>query len=131
MVPNSAITYQSIPDFDSWGSDTYWTFDNWKDWYYKMARKFNPAYARARFRYYYKDPRVSGYGGQAYNWIFDPDKKDFLNNTIDIETSDDLLASTTRGIKNIGSTLGGIAKILPYIVLIIVIVYLYGKFKRK
>jgi len=34
------ITYQSEPDFDAWGPDTYWKCAEWKQWHEALVRKY-------------------------------------------------------------------------------------------
>ena len=40
------ITYNSIPDYDDFGFDTYWTCEQWRQWYDALEYKYGPEYAR-------------------------------------------------------------------------------------
>lgn len=34
------ITWDSKPDYDSWGPDDYWTCDNWTQWHNELKKHF-------------------------------------------------------------------------------------------
>jgi len=41
-----AITWNSTPNYDSWGVDTYWTCNEWMDWYFALKTHYGKATAQ-------------------------------------------------------------------------------------
>lgn len=41
----ASITYQSTPDYDGWGFDSYWTCDEWKNWHIALVKQYGLARA--------------------------------------------------------------------------------------
>lgn len=42
----SNITWMSKPDYDSWGADSYWSCEEWKQWYFALKNHFGAEEAR-------------------------------------------------------------------------------------
>lgn len=45
-MPVSLITYESVPDYDDWGPDTYWNCMQWENWFYALKTHFGTNIAK-------------------------------------------------------------------------------------
>jgi hypothetical protein len=41
----NSITYQSTPDYDNWGPDTYWSPEDWINWHKALKQQYGKAKA--------------------------------------------------------------------------------------
>jgi hypothetical protein len=48
------ITWNSVPDYDTWGVDTFWSCDDWITWHQKLAEHFGEATATEIWNYAFK-----------------------------------------------------------------------------
>ena len=44
-------TWDIAPDYDKWGSDTYWDCDNWIQWHQQLKKRFGSEKANAIWNY--------------------------------------------------------------------------------
>jgi len=43
---SNTITWQSVPDYDGWGFDSYWKCPEWMQWYYALKAHYGTATAK-------------------------------------------------------------------------------------
>lgn len=66
------ITADSIPDYDDWGIDEYWSCDDWITWHKLMKQKYSKTYADQHFMEAWnkQDTFESNYNWCKYNGTF-------------------------------------------------------------
>jgi hypothetical protein len=48
-------TWNIVPDYDEWGSDSSWTCDNWMQWHNELKKKFGVEKAKLIWEYAYAE----------------------------------------------------------------------------
>jgi hypothetical protein len=48
------ITWNTAPDYDEWGYDTFWSCDDWINWHKRLAEHFGEATATEIWNYAFK-----------------------------------------------------------------------------
>jgi hypothetical protein len=48
------ITWNSVPDYDTWGIDTFWSCDDWITWHKKLTEHFGKETATEIWNYAFK-----------------------------------------------------------------------------
>jgi hypothetical protein len=108
-----AITYQSKPDYDDWGIDTYWSCSDWITWHAQLKKKFGQTEANKIW--------LTAWNKQDawennYNWCkYNSDFNNFLNRE-KIQGASHVVAkvfvNTTKGIENTSEIFSGVTSIL-------------------
>lgn len=59
------ITAESLPDYDDWGSDDYWSADDWIAWHKALKARYGVQAANEKFLIAYRE---SGFLGAELNY---------------------------------------------------------------
>lgn len=46
-------TWNTVPDYDEWGADSYWSADHWMQWHKQLKKKFGAERAKYIWEYSY------------------------------------------------------------------------------
>ncbi len=60
----AVTTWNTVPDYDKWGVDTWWSCEDWIMWHQELKKHFGSNRARQIWEYAFKR---SGFGSGNYN----------------------------------------------------------------
>ena len=134
-MPQTSITWQSTPDYDEWGFDSYWSCDQWRQWYDALKSKYGQVQA--------KNIWVDAWGKQSwdehnYSWCkYDTAFATYMRSQgIDVgHVLSNVLNSGVTVIDNVSQGAVGLSEILkniaPYLIVGGAIYLLLPYFKDK
>lgn len=137
-MPNEPITADSLPDYDDWGWDTYWSCSDWVEWHRLNKEKYGLEAANYRFKNAYEnspflDP-VKDCDNVLLNYDF---VVYFRENGIYFGLFNDVILSGGEIIGTTGSSINKgfeTLKFIPIIIgigLLLIIVYLLSPILKK
>ena len=113
-------TWNIVPDYDAWGSDTSWTCDNWIQWHKQLKKRFGGEKANALWNYSYslQSDFSKGFDCRTFNSAF---RSYMVQESLDpyasagvfslilkpIGTGTDLIDSASNLITNFGKGVSG------------------------
>lgn len=128
MAKIYVITADSLPVYDGWGWDDYWSAGDWMDWHKKMEKAFGIDEANRRFINAYQN---AGTGAASFDWrTFNSDFKKYAKDNNFYDALFDGIAGLivkpiSTGTSVINSITGGDwLKHVKYIVIVIVVLAL-------
>ena len=146
------ITWNTVPDYDEWGWDTFWSCDDWITWHQKLAQHFGEATATeiwnyafkkttnlssnldcisldASFRAYVKAHKLTVYEDLITDVI--GGSTDILNSAVDTTVS--VSTGLLGGVKSLfgGDNLKKTVSVVLIVGGIIGVAYVYNAFKKR
>tara|TARA_R110000824_G_scaffold136918_1_gene300915 strand:- start:343 stop:759 length:417 start_codon:yes stop_codon:yes gene_type:complete len=109
------ITWESVPDYDGWGWDTYWSCADWMIWYNKLDEHYGASEARLLWKSAWNE---QGIWESNYNWCkYDPTFNQFLkdNELGESHLLADTVIDTTEAAGGVLGSLGWVGKNLKWI----------------
>jgi len=70
-------TWNIVPDYDEWGSDTYWDCNNWVQWHRELKKKFGAEKAKLIWEYAFA--QGSEFSGQWSCRSFNSQFRSYVN----------------------------------------------------
>lgn len=132
----ATITADSVPDYDNWGPDDYWTCDDWVLWHKLLKQKYGKKSADSTWTTAWnkQDSFEHNYNWCKYEGVFNKYVQDEnLNATWWLPN---ILNSATTVVENAGDTAVNASKIIKWVIPVLVIgaavgilIYAAKKFK--
>lgn len=97
-MSNYTITADSLPDYDDWGIDSYWSKEDWKKWYDLMVAKYGVDKARSTWISAYDRPGHLDILPARGNYIMDSNFADWMK-------QNDLYEGVATGFKGVSNDL--------------------------
>lgn len=125
-MPEYNITADSVPDYDSWGPDDYWSCQNWIDWHKAMKARYGKQEADQKWLNAWNDQDAFE---ANYNWCkYSASFNTYVNGEGLNVTH--LLSDTVAGGTKVGENIIGgatnISKILKWLIPTLVILTAIG-----
>lgn len=125
-MPTYTITADSVPDYDNWGPDDYWSCNDWITWHKELKKKYTKAEADKKWIAAWEQQGGTEHNANwckysgSFNEYVRKEKLDVSNFIANI------LNDATTVIENAGDTAVSATKILKWVVPGIVIAAAIG-----
>lgn len=129
----ATITADSIPDYDSWGPDTYWSCNDWISWHVELKKKYGKDVANKTWQSAWdkQDSFEHNYNWCKYSGVFNKyvqaeglDATWWLPNILN--AAGDATENLASGVTNSAQAAENVAKVLKYLLPTVVILAAIG-----
>lgn len=131
------IHKDSVPNLDSWGPDDYWDCEDWIKWYEARKSAYGKADAKLNVEKYFTQRSAFGHELTCLSksFFYDYFKREGVKISDDFFETTAAATGTVRAAaeaaENASKTTSTIAKFIPYIILVIIGLFVFWAFKNS
>lgn len=123
----ATITADSVPDYDAWGPDDYWSCSDWIQWHRELVKRYGKEQANV---IWISAADKTSFGGHEEFCRYDSSFANyFKQNGIDVGNILSHIANTgSNVVENIGDAAGTTTKILKWLIPTAIVLAVIGVF---